>query len=119
MRDPRSEYVHMITRPTPSRAVAALVTGAGTARFSATPEFISSCATRGWVKAGLTAVTVAASVPELRAAWATAREQQELDGEALSSEVFSSLPTGSKAAVLGFVAAVLACWVGGVLTAER
>ncbi|SNR50336.1 hypothetical protein [Blastococcus mobilis] len=87
--------------------------------YYATPDFISSRTARGWAKAGLTAVTVAASVPDLRAAWATARERQEVDGEALPSKTFSSLPAGSKAVALGSVAAVLACSVGGVLTAER
>ncbi len=108
----------MITRP-PSRGVAALVTGAATALYYATPDLISSRTVRGWVKAGLTAVSVAASVPDLRAAWATARERQELDGGVDPSKTFSSLPAGSKAVVVGSVAAVLTCSVGGVLAAER
>ncbi len=109
----------MISRPTPSRAVAALVTGAATALYYATPDLISSRTARGWAKAGLTAVSVAASVPDLRAAWASARERQALDGEVLPSGAFSALPAGSKAVVLGSVAAAVACSVGGVLTAER
>jgi hypothetical protein len=87
--------------------------------YYATPDLISSRTARGWAKGGLTAVSVAASVPDLRAAWATARERQELDGEDLHSKSLSSLPAGSKAVVVGSVAAVLACSVGGVVTAER
>jgi hypothetical protein len=87
--------------------------------YNATPDFISSRTARGWAKAGLTAVAVAASVPELRATWATARERQGLDGEAPPSEVFRSLPARSKAVVFGSGAAVLAGSIGGVLVAER
>ena len=109
----------MVTRPTPSRAVAAVVTGVGTAVYYATPDLISSRTARGWAKAGLTALAVAASVPELRATWATARERQQLDGEALPSESFRSLPARSKAVVCGSVVAVLAGAIGWVLLAER
>ena len=109
----------MITRPMPARAVAAVVTGVGTAVYYAAPDFLSSRTARGWAKAGLTAVAVAAIVPELRATWTTARERQERDGEALPSETFRSLPATSKAIVLGFVAAVLAGSIGCVLIAER
>ena len=87
--------------------------------YYATPDFISSRAARGWAKAGLTAVAVAASVPELRATWATARERQELDGEAPPWEVLRSLPARSRAVGFGFVAAVLAGSIGCVLVAER
>jgi hypothetical protein len=96
-----------------------VVTGVGTAVYYATPDLISSRTARGWAKAGLTALAVAASVPELRATWATARSRQELDGEALPSEVFRALPASSKAAALGFGAAVLAGSVGLVVIAER
>jgi hypothetical protein len=58
-------------------------------------------------------------VPELPATWATAHERQELDGEAPTTETFRSLPARSKAAVLGFVSAVLAGSIGWVLIAER
>ncbi|MGY1636874.1 hypothetical protein ACI78V_09495 [Geodermatophilus sp. SYSU D00742] len=109
----------MSSRPTPSRAGAALVTGAVTALYYATPDLIRSRTARGWAKAGLTAVSVAAAVPEFRAAWATARERQELDGEASLSETLGALPAGTRVAVLGSAAAVLAGAAGGVLAAER
>ena len=109
----------MVTEWTSSRAVAAVVTGVGTAVYYATPDFISSRTARGWTKAGLTALAVAASVPELRATWDTARERQQLDGEAPLSEVFRSLPARSRAVVLGSVAAVLAGSIGMVIVAER
>ena len=108
----------MTAMPTQSRAVAAVVTGVGTAAYYATPDFISSRTTRGWAKTGLTAVAVAASVPELRATWVTAHEH-ERDGEVTPPEVFRSLPARSKAVVLGSLAAVLAGSIGWVLIAER
>ena len=95
-----------------------MVTGVGTAAYYATPDFISSRTTRGWAKAGLTALAVTASVPELRATWATARRPAP-DGEVPFSESFRSLPAWSRAAVVGSVAAVLAGSVGVVLLAER
>ena len=96
-----------------------MATGVGTAVYYATPDFISSRTARGWAKAALTTVAFAASVPELRATWAAARERQERDGDAPASEVFRSLPARSKAVVLGSVATVLAGSIGVVLVAER
>jgi hypothetical protein len=109
----------MITEPTRSRALAAVVTGVVTAVYYAMPDVISSRTARGWTKAGLTTLAVAASVPELRAAWATAREQVELDGGPAPSDVFRSLPARNKAVVVGSVAAALAGSIGCVLVAER
>jgi Ca2+/Na+ antiporter len=109
----------MIPERTPSRAVAAVVTGVGTAAFYATPDVISSRTARGWTKAGLTALAVAASMPELRATWATAREPLEPGSESRLSEVFRSLPVRSKAVVVGSVAALLAGSIGGVVIVER
>ncbi|GAB3345137.1 hypothetical protein [Modestobacter lapidis] len=109
----------MSTTPPPFRAVAAVVTGVGTTGYYATPDFMSSRTARGWAKAGLTAVTFAASVPELRAAWATAREGQEPDDGAAPSAVFRSLPARGKAAVLALVAVVSAGSIGSLLVAER
>jgi hypothetical protein len=109
----------MITAPTPSRALAAVVTGVATAVHYALPDLISSRTARGWTKAGLTTLAVAASAPELRAAWVTAREQATLDGGPLPSDVFRSLPARSKAVVVGSVAAALAGSIGCVVVAER
>jgi hypothetical protein len=109
----------MIERPAPSRAVAALINGLATATYYATPDFIPSRTARGWVKAGLTAVSVAASVPDLRATWAAARGHREVDDGASPTEVFRSLSVGGKAVALGSGAALLAGAVGGVLKVER
>ncbi len=109
----------MVTTPTTSRAVAAVVSGVGTAVYYATPDFVSSRRARGWVKAGLTALTAAAAVPELRATLATARERPEVDGEPRLAEVFRSLPARSKAVAVGSMAAVLAGSIGSLLVAER
>jgi hypothetical protein len=109
----------MVTKPTTSQAVAAVVSGVGTAVYYATPDFISSRRARGWAKAGLTALTAVAAVPELRAARATARERQDVDGGPRPSEVFRSLPARSKAVAVGSMAAVLAGSIGSLLVAER
>ena len=107
----------MTTGPAPYRA--ALVTGVGTFVYYATPDLISSRTARGWAKAAITTVAFAASLPDLRAAWATAREGRRLDGEPPPSELFRSLPTSGKAVLLGFVAVALTGTIGGVVLAER
>ena len=109
----------MTTRPTPSRTVPALVAGVATTLYYATPDVISSRRARGWVKAGLTAVSLAAAVPDLQAAWATGPGQQATDGEALVAPAFGSLPAARKALPLAPVAAVSACSAAGLLAAER
>lgn len=107
----------MAPRPTPSRATAALVTGLGTALYYATPDVLPSRTARGWAKAGLTAVAVAASAPEVRAEWANARHELVAAGD--PAEAFAALPAASKAVVLGAGAAVLAGALGGLLAVER
>jgi hypothetical protein len=109
----------MTAGPTRSRVVTALVTGAATTVHYALPDVVPSRAARGWMKAGLSAVALAAAVPDLRSAWATARGQQGPDDELLPSEAFRSRPARSKAVALAPLAAVLACAVGGVVAAER
>jgi hypothetical protein len=64
-------------------------------------------------------VSVAAAAPELRAAWALAREGLVLGGESRRSPKVSPLSGRNKAAALAPVTAVLACSVGLLLTAER
>ncbi|SFO74215.1 hypothetical protein SAMN05660464_0891 [Geodermatophilus dictyosporus] len=109
----------MIDTLTPSRAVAAVVTGVATAVHYATPDLVPSRTARGWTKAGITALAVAASVPELRATWADVREQQQREGEALPVEALRSLPVRSRVVVLASVGAVLAGSIGGIVLAER
>ncbi|MGY1883850.1 hypothetical protein ACI799_00925 [Blastococcus sp. SYSU DS0753] len=109
----------MNTRSTSSRALAALVGGAATALYYATPDFVPSRTTRGWAKAGLTAVAFAASVPDLRATRRTAPAGQEPDGAVAPTQALRSLPARSKAVIAGSVAAALAAGVGAQLTAER
>jgi len=108
----------MIDQPTSSRARAALITGAATAVHYALPDLVSSRTARGWVKAGLTALALAGAGPELRSAWATGREQQELDGLS-PAQTFAALPAGSKALAVGSIAAVLGGSVAAVVGAER
>lgn len=72
-------------RPPRSRVLAALVTGAATTAYYASPDVIRSRTARGWVKAGLAAVSVAASIPDMRAMVAARRERlatgtPDLDG---------------------------------------
>ncbi|WP_309133796.1 hypothetical protein [Cellulomonas sp.] len=68
------------TRPTASRVLAALVTGVATTAYYATPDLIRSRTARGWAKAGLAAVTLAASIPDMRAAVAARRQEFATDG---------------------------------------
>jgi hypothetical protein len=109
----------MVVSAMPPRPRAALVSGVATAVHYALPDLIPSRTARGWAKAGLTAVSVAAAAPELRAAWALAREGLVLGGESRRSPKVSPLSGRNKAAALAPVTAVLACSVGLLLTAER
>ncbi|QCB92210.1 hypothetical protein [Cellulomonas shaoxiangyii] len=76
-------------RPTLPRVLAALVTGAATTAYYATPDLIRSRTARGWAKTGLAAVVVAASIPDLRAAIAAQRERAA-DAQALSADADGS-----------------------------
>ena len=105
----------MPARPTPSSAAAALLTGSLTAVYYATPDLVPSRTARGWVKAGLTAVSVATSLPDIRAAWVPVR--REVGGAFATS--YAGLPVQGKVVVLGSVAALLSAATGGVLAAER
>lgn len=98
-----------------SSAAAAVMTGAVTALYYATPDLISSRTARGWVKAALTGISVAQSVPEIRSAWVTVRREV---GGALAT-AYDGLPAQGRAAVLGCGAAALGAAAGGVLAAER
>jgi hypothetical protein len=69
-----------------TRALAAAVAGAATTAYYATPDFIGSRTARGWAKAGLTAVILASSVPDFRAARAAARAEAEARAAALAAE---------------------------------
>lgn len=107
----------MSTRPPTSRTTAALVSGAATAAYYATPDLIPSRTTRGWVKAGLVAVSVAASVPELRAS----RSSGSGDGEGAGAlaQVLRSMPARGRAAAAGVVAVSVVGTVACVVAGER
>lgn len=109
----------MTTLPAPSRGIVALVTGAATTLHFAAPDLLPSRTIRGWVKAGLTAISLAAAVPELRAAWATRPAEQGTEGEQPLGRAFASLSASRKALVLAPVAAFAAGAVAGVVAAER
>ena len=109
----------MSTGTTPSRVTSAVVAGVSTTVHFALPDFVPSRTARGWVKAGLTAVAVAASASDVRAAWAAIRQERVLDDEGQPAPGLGSLPAGSKAVVAGSVAAALAGSAGAVLLAER
>ncbi len=107
----------MTTQLPPSRAVAAAFTGIVTAAYYATPDLLPSRRARGWAKAGLTAVALAASVPELRSARA-AWEQPDPDGGS-AADVLGSLPAGKKAVLAGTAAAGIAAASVLVAAGER
>ncbi|WP_104523496.1 hypothetical protein [Blastococcus atacamensis] len=107
----------MPTRPPSSRIRAALVTGTATALHYASPDLITDRRARGWTKVAITAVALAASVPELRAAWTGEGERRT--GEPSLSEVFRSLPPARKAVALTPVVAVVAVSGGWLALVER
>ncbi|MGY2065993.1 hypothetical protein [Blastococcus sp. SYSU DS0619] len=109
----------MPTGPTQSPTFQALITGVATAVHYALPDLISSRTARGWTKAGISAVALAAAVPELRATWATTREELQAAGEPPLSTAFGALPAGKRAVVIGVGAAVVAGSIAGVVGAER
>jgi hypothetical protein len=110
----------MTTGPTSPRAASVLVSGAATAFYYASPDFIPSRTARGWAKAGATAVSLAVAVPELRAAWAVARaEQHPAGGDTGSPVTFASLPGRSRLLLLGAGAAAVAVAARGMIAAER
>ena len=104
----------MTTSTTP-RPATVLTSGFATALYYATPDFIPSRTARGWAKALIVGVSLAAAVPEFRAALDASR----VDGDAAPAVAFGSLPAAGKAVVVGSVAGVLAVSVRGMLTAER
>lgn len=109
----------MTTAPTRSRVPAALLTGAATVLYYATPDVVRSRTARGWLKAGLTAVTFAASVPELRAMRAAARTGDDEDVATTALEDLTTMPTRRKVAGVGVAAAFVGSSVGGLVATER
>ncbi|RBY90226.1 hypothetical protein DQ244_12215 [Blastococcus sp. TBT05-19] len=99
--------------------MAAGVTAAATTLHYALPDLIADRRRRGWAKAGVLAVAVAAAVPELRAGWDGARGSEQPDGEASVTEVFRSLPPARKAVALAPVALVLGASAGWLALVER
>ncbi|MBO1751125.1 hypothetical protein J4G33_04840 [Actinotalea sp. BY-33] len=72
----------MTTTPTPARVLAALSAGVATTAFYATPDVFASRAARVWAKAGIGAVLLASSAPEVVAARETWREKRASAAEA-------------------------------------
>jgi len=62
------------TFPYRTQVFTALATGLGTTAYYATPDLIAGRRARGWVKAGLAAVTLAASIPAARTELPATRE---------------------------------------------
>lgn len=106
----------MSTLPSRTRPVAALLGGAATTLWYATPDLIPSRTARGWVKAAIAVASLPASVPDLRAARESLRE---IRADVRPAEVFRALPARSKATVVGIGAIALAGSVAGVLAGER
>jgi hypothetical protein len=116
----RRQDHRMTTGPTSPRPVAILVSGAATALYYATPDFIPSRTARGWAKLGITAVSLATAFPEMRAAWTAAgRRPEPAGGEPSPPVPFGSLPARSKFVLLGSGAVLAALSVRGVIAAER
>ncbi|MCF6508546.1 hypothetical protein E9549_14190 [Blastococcus sp. MG754426] len=106
----------MSTPPTRSGAFAALVGGAATAAWYATPDLIPSRTARGWAKAAIMVASLTASAPDLRAARVAFRDLRE---EVHPAEAWRALPPTSKAALAGVGSTALAASVAGVVAGER
>lgn len=115
----------MPSTPPASRVLTAAVTGLASTAYYATPDLIRSRAGRGWAKAALTGVVLAASVPDLRrdleetrarrAAAAQDPHEEQVDWH----ELWASLSPGRRASACAAGAAVLAVSVGSVVAVER
>lgn len=112
----------MPTTPQASRVLTAVLNGAATTAYYASPDLLRSRAARGWVKAGLTAVLVAGSVPDMRRGKAAARAAQaELPEEERVdwAEAARTMPARGKVAAAAVAAALVGGSVASVVVAER
>ncbi|MGJ7440009.1 hypothetical protein [Aquipuribacter sp. MA13-6] len=100
-----------------SRLLPALVSGAATAAYYATPDVIGSRAARGWAKTGLTVVVLATAVPESLAALADIRRARRDVADAMA-DAEPVPPRGKAVAVLAGVVAVGGA-IAGVVATER
>jgi hypothetical protein len=115
----------MPSTPPASRVLNAAVTGLASTAYYATPDLIRSRAARGWAKAALTGVVLAASVSDLRrgleesrarrAAAAQDPEEEQVDW----GELWGSMTPRRRASVCAAGAAALAVSVGSVVAIER
>ncbi len=117
---------------TSARLVAAVVAGAGTAAYYATPDLVRSRTARGWAKAGCLAVVTAAGVPDLVRGWRetqeTARDaaqvrdaaaEPEADAPATLSDAMRALSPGWRVALSAGAVAVLAASTAASVGFER
>jgi hypothetical protein len=107
------------TGRTSSRVLPALIGGVATTAYYATPDFISSRTRRGWAKAGLLAVSLAASAPDLRALRAPGGTPADGEDALRPGEVIAALPPRAKAVALGGAAVGLIGTAAGMRVAER
>lgn len=114
----------MPSTPPASRVLNAAVTGLASTAYYATPDLIRSRAARGWAKAALTGVVLAASVPDLRRGLEESRarraaaqdpEEEQVDW----GELWGSMTPRRRASVCAAGAAALAVSVGSVVAIER
>lgn len=121
----------MTSPPPPTRLLAALATGIGTAAYYATPDVVASRRARGWVKTALVAAIAAASVPDVRAVRTAARSQAEqrhedeaptsagTNGRLDPADVLGELTTRGTVVLVGTAVGVLSLSVGTFVVAER
>lgn len=97
-----------------SRTARALLAGAATTAYYATPDFIASRRRRGLAKAALAAVITTTSLPD-----ALAERPDQAADERLRAADVMSLPASRKAALAGGAVAFLAASVALTVGAER
>ncbi|MFD1861092.1 peptidase S9 [Aeromicrobium camelliae] len=103
-----------MTSPATSRTARALLAGAATSAYYATPDFIASRRRRGLTKIALAAVVTAASLPDAL----SPRSDDPTDSRSRRAEI-QSLPRSRKLALAGGATAFLAGSVALTVGAER
>ncbi|WP_250445663.1 hypothetical protein [Actinotalea sp. C106] len=135
----------MTTTPQPARILTAVTAGVATTAFYATPDVFASRAARVWAKAGIGAVLLASSAPDLQTARETWREERARAAEAAEeqdgpvgelgdlpdnhledpvvpvnpTEVWEGMNTRGKAVVAGITVGAVASSVALMVLGER
>lgn len=117
----------MTSTLTSRRLVSALVAGAASTAYYATPDFVASRTARGWIKTGISVIVLASAVPdflELRDELRSKKSQEHASvpqgtDDAPSQDESTSISTRGKVALGGVAVAALAASVVPLVLAEK